>query len=165
MQRTTLRVAGFISILFGIFWIIITTLGFIHLLTDGQSSAVQNETVVSLCDMFFKIWYNPALLICNFSSAPSGTAEVFWCVATLVVMVIFLISGIKLIKYSNEDYDLKENVSKTVMFIIFTGIMLAFSIFGCAKALEIVAMMYVNIGVLVVMFILPIIECIKAAKD
>lgn len=165
MQRTTLRATGYISILFGLFWIIITTLGFVHLLSNGESSAVQNESISALCDMFFEVWYNPALLIYNFSSAPSGTASIFWCVATLVVMVIFLISGIKLIKYSNEDYDLKENVSKTVMFIIFTGIILAFSIFGCVKAPKICAMMHVNIGVLVVMFILPIIECIKATKD
>ena len=165
MQRTTLRVAGYISILFGIFWIIITTLGFVHLLTDGQSSAVQNETVVSLCDMFFKIWYNPALMLYNFGSAPSGTAEVFWCIALLIVMLIFLIFGIKLIKYSNADYDLKENIGNAVIYIIFTGAVLGFSIFSYTKMYEISTMAFVNIGALVLMFLLSVIGCIKEAKN
>lgn len=165
MQRTKLRVAGYISILFGLFWIIITTLGFIYLLSEGESSAVQNGTIVDMCNMFFDAWYNPALKIYNFNSAPAGTAAIFWCIAILVIMLICLISGIKLIKYSNEDYDLKENVSKSVMFIIFTGILLVFSIFACTLVETIGVVLYVNLAALILMFILPIIECIKATKD
>jgi hypothetical protein len=165
MQRTKLRIAGYLSILFGLFWIVITTLGFVYLISNGESSAVQNESIINLCNMFFDVWYNPALKIYNFNSAPVGTAAIFWCIAILIIMLIFLISGIKLIKYSNEDYDLRENVSKSVMFIIFTGIILAFSIFACTLVKTISVVMYINLAVLILMFILPIIECIQATKD
>ncbi len=165
MQRTTLRAGGYISILFGLFWIIVGTLGFIYLLSNGQDSIVQNETIVSLCKMFLNIWYYPALKLYDFRSAPVNTDIFFWCILVLIVMVIFLIGGIKLIKYSNKDYELKENVSKPVMFIVFTVVILIFAVFGCTLPETITVAMYVNLAVLVLIFLLPVIECIRAGNE
>ena len=165
MQRTTLRAAGYVSILFGLFWIIVGTLGFIYLLSNGEDSILQNQSVVSLCELFLTVWYYPALKVYDFKSAPVNTDVVFWCVAILVVMVIFLIGGIKLIKYSNKDFDLKENVSRPVLFIVFNVIIMVFAVFSCTIKEFAGLAMYINLAVLCLIFLLTVIECIRAGNE
>lgn len=165
MQRTTLRASGYISIVFGLFWIIVGTLGFIYLLSNGEDEFLQNPTLLSLCELFISVWYYPALRIYDFKSAPVNTDVTFWCIAILVVMVIFLIGGIKLIKYSNKDFDLKENVSHPVLFIVFNIVILVFAVFSCTIAEVVSVAMYINMAVLIVIFLLTVIECIKAGNE
>ena len=165
MQRTTLRASGYISIVFGLFWIIVGTLGFIYLLSNGEDEFLQNPTLLSLCELFISVWYYPALRIYDFKSAPVNTDVTFWCIAILVVMVIFLIGGIKLIKYSNKDFDLKENVSHPVLFIVFNIVILIFAVFSCTIVEVVSVAMYINMAVLIVIFLLTVIECIKAGNE
>ena len=165
MQRTTLRASGYISIVFGLFWIIVGTLGFIYLLSNGEDEFLQNPTLLSLCELFISVWYYPALRIYDFKSAPVNTDVTFWCIAILVVMVIFLIGGIKLIKYSNKDFDLKENVSHPVLFIVFNVVILVFAVFSCTIVEVVSVAMYINMAVLIVIFLLTVIECIKAGNE
>lgn len=165
MQRTTLRASGYISIVFGLFWIIVGTLGFIYLLSNGEDEFLQNPTLLSLCELFISVWYYPALRIYDFKSAPVNTDVTFWCIAILVVMVIFLIGGIKLIKYSNKDFDLKENVSRPVLFIVFNIVILIFAVFSCTIVEVVSVAMYINMAVLIVIFLLTVIECIKAGNE
>ena len=152
MQRTTLRASGYISIVFGLFWIIVGTLGFIYLLSNGEDEFLQNPTLLSLCELFISVWYYPALRIYDFKSAPVNTDVTFWCIAILVVMVIFLIGGIKLIKYSNKDFDLKENVSRPVLFIVFNIVILIFAVFSCTIVEVVSVAMYINMAVLIEYF-------------
>jgi len=165
LQRTTLRASGYISIVFGLFWIIVGTLGFIYLLSNGEDEFLQNPTLLSLCELFISVWYYPALRIYDFKSAPVNTDVTFWCIAILVVMVIFLIGGIKLIKYSNKDFDLKENVSRPVLFIVFNIVILIFAVFSCTIVEVVSVAMYINMAVLIVIFLLTVIECIKAGNE
>ena len=165
MQRTTLRASGYISIVFGLFWIIVGTLGFIYLLSNGEDEFLQNPTLLSLCELFISVWYYPALRIYDFKSAPVNTDVTFWCIAILVVMVIFLIGGIKLIKYSNKDFDLKENVSHPVLFIVFNVVILVFAVFSCTIVEVVSVAMYINMAVLIVIFLLTVIECIKTGNE
>lgn len=165
MKKTTLRVAGYVSAGFGLFWILITTLGFVYLMAEGESPAIQSKTAIELCNMFLEVWYNPALKIYDFASAPKNTETLFWCVLTLIIMLIFIIYGIKLVKYSKKDYDIKDCTSKIVLFIMLSFVILCFAIFGCVDAVEITPIMFLNMFALIIMFLLPTIECIKTSKE
>lgn len=165
MQRTTLRAGGYVSILFGLFWAIVGTLGFIYLLSGGEDEIFQNSTIATLCELFISIWYYPALKIYDFKSAPVNTDVTFWCIAILVIMVIFIIGGIKLIKYSNKDFDLKENISHPVLFIIFNIVILIFAVFSCTLKEVVCVAMYINLAVLALIFLLTVIECIRAGNE
>ena len=167
MSKTLIKISGFLSILFGVFWIALTLLGFVYLLSNGESGMVQADAVVKLCNIFINCWFNPAKRILNFESAPQNTDIYFWCILMFVVMIIFIIAGIRFAVYAKPETDFSEKIGKVVMLAIFDAIMLAFFIHNFVQLGQTMVqyVAYINFAVLGLLFALPVAQCIRAQYD